>query len=289
MPSTKSSKAGLKIAIVIPALNEEKHLEPLLKSITSEKYANKEIIIVDGGSTDRTLEIAKKYGAKTVLETGDKSPANARNMGAAATDAELISFFDADKHSINDTYFQEMVKHFWDKEVIGVRGRVGYYPFHSKVEEMNVKSMYFTHDPPQGPRLNVFVTPGLIRRSVFLEIGPFLNIGLGEDTDLNMKLGEYARKNGKRIDYEQSSLCLDHSPETLQEYAKSRKWYGRTFVQYLRTSKNLNPRLIAYACYPVFLPYFLYLVVRRFDASYIPAYFFGLLGWLYFLKGLILG
>jgi glycosyltransferase involved in cell wall biosynthesis len=280
---------GQKIAVIIPALNEGEHLAPLLRSINSETYKNKEIIVVDGGSTDGTIEVARKLGAKVVPETGQKSPANARNIGAKSTDADYISFFDADKHSINDTYFSEMVKHFSDENVIGVRGKVGYYPFHTFIEEMSVKAMYFRYHPPQGPRENVFATPGLVRRSVFLELGAYLNIGLGEDTDFNIKLEEHAKKTGKRIAYEPSSLCLDHSPENFKEFSKSRRWYGRTFVQYLKTSKSLNWRLVAYAFYPLFIPFFLYRAIRHLDLSYFLAYFFGCIGWLYFLRGLLLG
>ncbi|MCX6777334.1 MAG: glycosyltransferase, partial [Candidatus Micrarchaeota archaeon] len=97
----KGGNLGLKVAVIIPSLNEEKHIESLLRSLRGEKYKNKEIILVDGGSTDNTIKIAKKYGARVVKETGNKSPANARNLGASSTDAALLSFFDADKLGVN--------------------------------------------------------------------------------------------------------------------------------------------------------------------------------------------
>ena len=51
-------------SIIIRTLNEAKHLEKLLKGIHEQNYSDWEIVLVDSGSTDGTLDIARCYGAK---------------------------------------------------------------------------------------------------------------------------------------------------------------------------------------------------------------------------------
>ena len=84
------------ISIIIPALNEEKALGATLKQInenlTEVEY---EIIVVDGGSKDRTKEIAAQYG--TVIDTGhEHTIAWNRNRGAEIAKGEFFAFVDAD-------------------------------------------------------------------------------------------------------------------------------------------------------------------------------------------------
>jgi len=87
----------MKVSIIIPTLNEEKNLPRVLKSIKdymknrSEKY---EIIVVDGYSKDRTVEIAKKFGAKVIFDDVGKGSALRKGMKVAKGD--IIITMDAD-------------------------------------------------------------------------------------------------------------------------------------------------------------------------------------------------
>ncbi|MEM0354399.1 MAG: glycosyltransferase [candidate division WOR-3 bacterium] len=81
------------ISIIIPTLNEEKYLPKLLNSIKEQDYKNYEIIVADANSTDKTIEIARSYGA-IVIEGG--KPAKGRNNGAKISNGEYLLFLDAD-------------------------------------------------------------------------------------------------------------------------------------------------------------------------------------------------
>jgi len=87
----------MKISIIIPTLNEEKNLSRVLRSIKNymknrnEKY---EIIVVDGYSKDRTVEIAKKFGAKVIFDDVGKGSALRKGMKVAKGD--IIITMDAD-------------------------------------------------------------------------------------------------------------------------------------------------------------------------------------------------
>lgn len=107
------------ISIVIPTLNSGSVLEKCLESISIQKYPKSkiEIIISDGGSTDRTLDISKKYGVKIVqnkLITGEAGKA----IGVKAAIGELIALIDSDNILPNDHWFADMVKPFEDSEII---------------------------------------------------------------------------------------------------------------------------------------------------------------------------
>ena len=83
------------VSFIVPALNEEKCLEKTLRSIKAQKTKLKfEIIVVDGGSKDKTVEIAKKYAR--VPREKSRSISSARNMGAELGKGKLLVFIDAD-------------------------------------------------------------------------------------------------------------------------------------------------------------------------------------------------
>lgn len=81
------------ISIIIPTLNEEKYLPILLSNLAEQNFQDKEIIVADAGSEDKTIEIAQSFGCK-VIEGG--LPARGRNQGAKAAKGDLLLFIDAD-------------------------------------------------------------------------------------------------------------------------------------------------------------------------------------------------
>lgn len=83
----------MKVSIIIPTLNEEEYLPRLLKSINSQTFKDYEIIVADSNSSDNTIKIAKKYGAK-IIKGG--MPAVGRNNGAKIAQGKFIFFLDAD-------------------------------------------------------------------------------------------------------------------------------------------------------------------------------------------------
>ena len=81
------------LSIIIPTLNEEKHLPLLFESIKSQNFKDLEIIVADAGSVDKTVEIAHNFGCK-IIKGG--RPARGRNRGAKVAQGDLLLFLDAD-------------------------------------------------------------------------------------------------------------------------------------------------------------------------------------------------
>ena len=97
------------LSIIIPALDEARYLEPLIKSIKNQSFKEKyEIIVADGGSKDKTIEIAKNYGCK-IIHGG--SPAKGRNEGAKVAKGELLFFIDTDS-TLPLNFFSKLIKEF---------------------------------------------------------------------------------------------------------------------------------------------------------------------------------
>ena len=87
----------MRISVVIPAYNAEKHLERSVNSILKQTYKPLEIIIVDDQSTDQTSRIIKSYGEKVnYYFNPDKGQSGARNYGIQKAKGDWIAWLDAD-------------------------------------------------------------------------------------------------------------------------------------------------------------------------------------------------
>lgn len=86
------------VSIIIPVFNSEKYIEQAVKSAIDQTWANKEIIIIDDGSTDNSLALARQFaddGVKIITQQ-NKGASAARNKGIAAARGAYIQFLDAD-------------------------------------------------------------------------------------------------------------------------------------------------------------------------------------------------
>lgn len=86
-----------KVSVIIPTLNEEKHLSACLESITNVDYPAEllELVIIDNGSADTTLEIARRY-TQNVFEQPFGTVAALRNFGAQQAAGDILAFVDGD-------------------------------------------------------------------------------------------------------------------------------------------------------------------------------------------------
>jgi glycosyltransferase involved in cell wall biosynthesis len=86
-----------KVSIIIPAYNSEKYIAETLRSVLAQTYKNYEIIVVDDGSSDGTLSIAKSFEPKVkVLVKANGGPASARNLAIKNSKGDYIAFLDSD-------------------------------------------------------------------------------------------------------------------------------------------------------------------------------------------------
>lgn len=99
------------VTIIIPAYNAEKTIEKCLERILCQTYSNLEVLVINDGSTDRTMQLCAKYERKDsrvkILNQINKGVSAARNKGIAYAAGKYLSFLDADDY-IEDTFIEKM-------------------------------------------------------------------------------------------------------------------------------------------------------------------------------------
>lgn len=240
----------MKVSVVIPTLNEGERIGGLSGSLKEALYPNNEIIVVDGGSTDETVEVAKREGALVLQETGAvKGPGNARNQGATVAKGEVVCFFDADEKGVNKEFFERAIKHFEDENVVAVLTALEILPS-SAFRKWYLAGRFSTFSKLAD---SVLYGPSFsftfIRKDIFLELGGFRPSGTGEEDALSLRLREYLSAHpSKRWVYEPEAVRYDGSALTLREYFRQSVWYGRSSVPYFRSSERglISKLLIAF-------------------------------------------
>ena len=102
----------MKVSIIIPVYNNEKYLEVCIESACNQSYSNLEIILVNDGSTDNSLNICKNYAEKDIrikiIEKNNSGVSSARNVGLKKSTGEYILFLDSDDY-IDTNMIKDMV------------------------------------------------------------------------------------------------------------------------------------------------------------------------------------
>ncbi len=107
------------VSVVIPCYNAERWVARTIQSVLDQRYPDLDIIVIDDGSTDGSLEIIRSFGARIRWETGpNRGVSTARNQGIAATQSEWLLFLDADDVLTPDTVACRLKAHATDAEVI---------------------------------------------------------------------------------------------------------------------------------------------------------------------------
>ena len=117
-----------KITVVVPIYNAEQYLERCLKSIVEQTYENLEIILVNDGSSDKSLEICERFKANderiTIINKENGGVSSARNRGIEAATGKYIIFIDADDYIEKDMFAileDDLIKNKVDISICGFR------------------------------------------------------------------------------------------------------------------------------------------------------------------------
>ena len=107
--------AQTSVSLVIPALNEEMHLGDLLSDIRCQTRRAQEVIVVDAGSHDGTVGVARGFEGVRVLH-GERPVARGRNMGGMRTTGEVVVFLDADVR-LPETFLEGLIEEFVNRRL----------------------------------------------------------------------------------------------------------------------------------------------------------------------------
>jgi glycosyltransferase involved in cell wall biosynthesis len=94
-----------KISIITPSLNQKEYIEKTILSVREQNYPNYEHIIIDGKSTDGTLDILKKFKNEiTYISEKDTGQANAINKGLRMASGDILAFINSDDYYLPNTF-----------------------------------------------------------------------------------------------------------------------------------------------------------------------------------------
>jgi cellulose synthase/poly-beta-1,6-N-acetylglucosamine synthase-like glycosyltransferase/peptidoglycan/xylan/chitin deacetylase (PgdA/CDA1 family) len=222
-----------RVAVLIPAYNEEKVIARTIRSVLMSNYKNIRIIVIDDGSKDETYNIATETYAKeiadgrvTVLTKPNGGKAEALNFALVQTEEDIYVGIDADGVIAHDA-ISRMVPHFANPHIGAVAGnakvgnRVNLWTRWQALE-------YITSQNFERRALDLFdvvmVVPGAIgawRTAAVKAGGAYHPDTVAEDADLTMNLLE----QGYAVIYEDQALAFTEAPINAQGLARQRfRW-----------------------------------------------------------------
>jgi len=168
----------LRVSVVVPALNEERFIARCLESIRRQGVPV-EIVVVDNGSTDRTVEIARLYADKVLVLPSVKL-GMLRQRGTEASTGDIIVSLDADC-VIPEDYLDKLLRHFENPRVVAVGGDI--LPFNK------AQKPYADFINSLKKAFAVFSGANTaFRRSAWEAIGGYRDLQRAEDWDLSQRL-----------------------------------------------------------------------------------------------------
>jgi cellulose synthase/poly-beta-1,6-N-acetylglucosamine synthase-like glycosyltransferase/peptidoglycan/xylan/chitin deacetylase (PgdA/CDA1 family)/spore germination protein YaaH len=222
-----------RVAVLIPAYNEEKVIVRTIRSVMMSTYRNIRIIVIDDGSKDRTYEVAREAypadiasGRLTVLTKPNAGKAEALNFALGHFDEEIYVGIDADTVIAHDA-IARLVPHFANPKIGAVAGnakvgnRVNLWTRWQALE-------YITSQNFERRALDLFdvvvVVPGAIgawRTAPVKAGGGYHANTVAEDADLTMNLLE----QGYSVIYEDQALAFTEAPVTADGLMRQRfRW-----------------------------------------------------------------
>ena len=192
-----------------------------------------EVIIVDGGSTDATVKIAKEYSIR-VVSTPLNAPA-AYNYAIKHTSSEILGFIDADA-KVEKEWLTKLVPHLDDPQVAGVSGGIETW----NAENAWARSIGYDLRNRYA-RLRKYVVRVatmnlLLKKHIIEDVGWFdENLPSQYDTDLGFRI----TSRGYKIVYDSNAKCHHFNRTTLRAYFRQQLQYGKNTLRLYFKHKNL--------------------------------------------------
>ena len=246
---TKKMMADLhpdfKITLMIPAHNEEAGIRHALEAAINTTYSNKEIIVIDDGSTDNTYKIVQEFAQKKLVklirrEQASGSKAAALNFGSQYATGEIIMSIDADT-LIERKSLDEMLKFFVNEKVIAVSGNIRIQSGDNNITNFltRLQSYEYMVNMEMGRRYNAILNSlliisgafGAFRRQVFSGVGMYDKDTVTEDFDLTVKI----RKFGGRLAFATDAVALTYCPNNWKTWWRQRfRWSQGQMITMLK-------------------------------------------------------
>jgi len=260
----------MKISFLIPAFNAESTLEEAVNSILNQKAESpKELIIIDDGSRDNTLGVAKKLKEKypdiKLIEKKNGGEASALNAGLEKVSGDFVALVEADV-KLEEGWLGKVLKEFDKSEVMGAGGCLVTSrdePWIARIAGYEVENKFVTKE--RYPK-HITSANAIYRLEVFEEVGKFdeklLNASL--DSDVNSRLID----RGYKLAYVKDAKALHHYKPTFLRYLKRQYNYAKYRIYVKDLALYPTDRLLAFNVFLSGLFIFSLLLIRI--SFYIP-------------------
>jgi poly-beta-1,6 N-acetyl-D-glucosamine synthase len=239
-----------KVSVIVPAHNEEQYIEDTLASLLEDTYPNKEVIVVDDGSTDKTyikaLAFTKDSRVRVVRrEKPSGAKAKAVNYGLLFATGDIVIVVDGDtiveRHAI-----KKLVKPMLDDpNVIGVAGNVKVANKRNLLTRLQAYEYLISMEMGrrwQAMLSGLLVIPGAfgaVRRNILDSLGRMHADTITEDFDMTLML----QKVKEKIAFSPEAIAWTHVPERWKDWIRQRiRWASGQAQVYLKHSNILLRR-----------------------------------------------
>lgn len=257
------------ISVLVPCYNEEFIVQYTIKGLQSIDYENYEVIFINDGSSDNTLEVMNDnlnlvevltsdigvkyyksmlYDNIHVIDKHNGGKADSLNHGINYANNEFVCTMDADCILKKDA-LKIINTHLQDNDVIATGGSVNVMQLFKlkknpsillKLQSLDLIKAFYTYKPSLSVINSMSIISGafgVFRKSVFKEVGYFKST-LGEDMDMTLRFQEYASNNNKKVTYAMEAVCYTECPESFKDLAKQRIRWQKAFVDSIILNKE---------------------------------------------------
>lgn len=236
-------------SVVVPAFQEEKHIARCLSSLASLKFDSSdfEVILIDNGSRDRTIEIASRFSSclqLTILCHRALTIAALRNLGASVANGQYLCFLDAD--CVASPGWMEHARRLFgghQRDLIG-----GHCAPPEDCSWVPRIWLFGRREREHGAISYLPAANLMIKRDIFIALGGFdASLETNEECDLCRR----ARKFGSRIvGYPELGVIHLGVPESLAHFFRKQRWHGKSVLKvFLRDWGSQNLRALGFAAY----------------------------------------
>lgn len=192
----------MKVSIITVCYNSERTIEDTLISIRDQSYSSIELIVVDGGSTDNTLKILRKYSdlVSKVISEPDRGLYDAMNKGLSIANGEIIGFLNSDDYYPNNNVIGNVVREFSEYKVDAVYSNLNYVDF----SNTRITRVWVSSKPTiLNSFVNSWVPPHptfFASKEFYVEIGFFnLKFNYAADFDILLRFFEAPMRKIKYV------------------------------------------------------------------------------------------
>ena len=210
-----------KVTVIIRCKNSDWVIAQALAGLYSQSFKDFELLVVDSGSTDRTLEIVKQFPHRLIeIEPTQYYPGSVLNMAIEKSESEIIVFLNSDTVPLRKDTLQKLVSAFDDEETKAALTRQIPRPeADTWVRRDYAQSFPDTNETPDWITLSLPMAA--MRRTTWQEHKFYTDAWASEDTEW----GKWAVDQGYKIQYVKDAIVMHSHNYTLKQI------YGRKFVE----------------------------------------------------------